>query len=102
HGQTIYFTMSLWDPYDVYLMRARLQVAYPISPADLNHDDRVDAADIALFIPCLTGDRVSYTDILACSPTDLDHDGDVDQTDFAILQRCLSELRMPADPNCAD
>ncbi len=26
-GQIVYFTMSLWDPYDVYLMKARLALA---------------------------------------------------------------------------
>lgn len=100
HGETIYFTMSLWVPYDVYLMRARLTVTNPVSPADLNVDGHVSASDVELFLPCLAGDSVTHADILACSPADFDRDGDVDQSDFATLQRCLGGLAVPADPAC--
>ncbi|HPZ98499.1 MAG TPA: DUF4185 domain-containing protein [Phycisphaerae bacterium] len=101
HGQTLYFTMSLWDPYDVYLMRLRLSVASPPCPADLNVDGRVQAADVAIFDSCLSGDSIPYRDVLTCAAADLDRDGDVDQADFGILQRCLNGLLAP-DPACAD
>jgi hypothetical protein len=101
HGQTLYFTMSLWDPYDVYLLRLRLAVASPTCPADFNLDGRVQAEDMATFASCMSGASVPYRDILTCSPADLDHDGDVDQADFGTLQKCLSGS-MPADPNCSN
>ena len=102
HGQAVYFTMSLWDPYDVYLMRARFNLASPPCPADLNLDDHVDAIDMEAFLPCMSGPTLPYQSLLTCSAADFDHDGDIDQADFAIIQRCLSGPDLPVDPFCTD
>ena len=43
-GETIYFTMSLWGPYDVYLAKATLQLAAGL-PGDFDGDGDVDGQD---------------------------------------------------------
>jgi len=42
-GRTMYFTMSLWGPYDVYLVKATFLTAADFG--DFNQDGIVDAAD---------------------------------------------------------
>jgi hypothetical protein len=101
HGETLYFTMSLWASYDVYLMRVRLNLASRPCPADLNLDGVVDDDDFAMFQPCMSGPSEPYGNLLACAAADLDHDGDVDQADFGLFQRCRSGTA-PAAPDCAD
>lgn len=75
----------------------------PTGAADLNGDDRVDAADLAIFQACSSGPNVPYnTASLPANCTlvpdangriaaDFDTDGDVDQADFGVLQRGLAE-----------
>jgi hypothetical protein len=46
-GESIYFTMSLWDSYDVYLVKASFIT--PSVPGDYNHNDVVDAADYVVW-----------------------------------------------------
>ncbi len=99
HGQTVYFTMSLWQPYDVFLMRLRLKVAEPLSPADLDRDGDVDLDDLAVMQRCLAGRGLAGTDP-ECSHASMDGDGDVDGDDVALLRSCLSGADVPADPNC--
>ena len=43
-GETIYFTMSLWDPYDVYIVKATLEFVSAL-PGDFDSDSDVDGAD---------------------------------------------------------
>jgi hypothetical protein len=43
-GETIYFTMSLWNPYDVYVVKATLEIASPL-PGDFDGDGIVDGND---------------------------------------------------------
>ena len=102
HGQTVYFTMSLYDSYDVYLMRARFNLGSVPCPADQDLDGDVDGSDAGKLLGCMSGAGRPYAEILTCSAADLDHDGDVDQSDFGIFQRCLNEQPVPADPNCAN
>ncbi len=102
HGQNVYFTMSLYSTYDVYLMRARYDLSSIPSPADLDVDGKVANSDAQMFIGCMSEADVPCQDILACSAADLDRDGDVDQSDYGLLQRCYSEALAPADPNCTN
>ena len=46
-GRTIYFTMSLWDTYDVYLVKATFITATDFG--DYNQDGIVDAADYSVY-----------------------------------------------------
>lgn len=71
------------------------------SPADLDSDGDVDAADLNNYLNCATGDRLGPLSAY-CVVADLDADQDVDMDDFAILQRCLSGTNQPAAPDCAD
>lgn len=68
-------------------------------PGDLDGDADVDAADILLFAPCMSGSGVGSGDS-SCQTADFDADGDVDQSDFGLLQRCLSGSTTPANPGC--
>ena len=43
-GETIYFTMSLWDPYDVFIVKATLEFVSAL-PGDFDSDGDVDGAD---------------------------------------------------------
>lgn len=47
-GQTVYFTMSMWHPYDVYLMKATY-ITVPDPPGDFNNDGIVDSADYVVW-----------------------------------------------------
>ncbi len=47
-GETIYFTMSLWNPYDVYLVKATLEIVSPL-PGDFDGDIDVDGTDFLLW-----------------------------------------------------
>jgi hypothetical protein len=75
-GKTLYFTMSLWNPYDVYLAKVTLDLA-PL--ADFNKDGVVDAADLAQW----------QRDFGSSSLSDADGDGDSDGADLLIWQRQL-------------
>jgi hypothetical protein len=46
-GRTMYFTMSLWGPYDVYLVKATFITAADFG--DFNQDGVVDAADYVVW-----------------------------------------------------
>lgn len=102
HGQNVYFTMSLYGTYDVYLMRARYNLSSTPCPADLNLDRHVTGTDAELFRGCMSGTDVAYRDIVRCTAADLDRDGDVDQSDFGLFQRCYSETGQATNPDCAD
>ena len=54
---------------------------------DLDHDDDVDHADLAIFKACARGPALPVGPGPGCDCADLDGDGDADQTDFAIIQR---------------
>jgi hypothetical protein len=75
-GRTLYFTMSLWNPYDVYLAKVTLDVT-PF--ADFNKDGLVSAADLTQW----------QRDFGANDASDADGDGDSDGADFLIWQRQL-------------
>jgi Domain of unknown function (DUF4185) len=44
NGKTLYFTMSLWDPYDVYLAKVTLDIENPLA-GDFDGDGDVDGRD---------------------------------------------------------
>ena len=46
-GRTVYFTMSLWEPYDVYLVKATFITSTDFG--DYNQDGFVDAADYVVW-----------------------------------------------------
>jgi hypothetical protein len=73
-GKTLYFTMSLWNPYDVYLAKVTLGIA---PHADFNSDGLVDAADLTQWRRDFAANRLS----------DADNDGDTDGADFLTWQR---------------
>ncbi len=75
-GKTLYFTMSLWNPYDVYLAKVTLGIA---PHADFNADGLVDAADLTQW----------RRDFGANYLSDADNDGDSDGADFLVWQRQL-------------
>jgi hypothetical protein len=75
-GKTLYFTMSLWNPYDVYLAKVTLGIA---PHADFNSDGLVDSADLTQW----------RRDFGANSLSDADNDGDTDGADFLVWQRQL-------------
>jgi hypothetical protein len=77
-GRTIYFTMSLWNPYDVYLMKATFVTA-PEFAADFDDDGDVDAQDLPAW-------RAAFGNT---SAGDADDDGDTDGADFLAWQRQL-------------
>jgi hypothetical protein len=47
-GRTLYFTMSLWDPYDVYLAKVTLDIEEPLS-GDFDGDGDVDGRDFLIW-----------------------------------------------------
>jgi hypothetical protein len=75
-GKTLYFTMSLWDPYDVYLAKVTLGIA---PHADFNKDGLVDAADLVQWRRDYGSNYLS----------DADGDGDSDGADLLVWQRQL-------------
>jgi hypothetical protein len=48
-GRTVYFTMSLWNPYDVYLAKVTLDIEQPPVPGDFNGDGYVDGRDFLVW-----------------------------------------------------
>ncbi|HOW71093.1 MAG TPA: autotransporter-associated beta strand repeat-containing protein [Phycisphaerae bacterium] len=74
----------------------------PDVPANLDRDGDVDADDLALFRPCMSGDGNPHIGGSTCTQADFDGDNDVDQSDFGILQRCFSGSARPVDPSCAN
>lgn len=70
-------------------------------PGDLNDDRYVDRDDIAIFLSCMTGAEVPFTNP-QCVVADIDTDNDVDQSDFGIMQKCIRGDMVLGDPNCAD
>lgn len=79
NGETIYFTMSLFGPYDVYWMRARLNIP-PCISGDLDRSRSVDLQDLAVLLAHFGATAgASYSD------GDLDADADVDLQDLATL-----------------
>lgn len=86
----------------------------PPAQADFDHDCDVDAADLDMFVECITGPGLPYTaqglppdchvplvgeDRIAA---DFDLDGDVDQADFGVFQRCFSGSDQSAAAGCAN
>jgi len=80
-GKTMYFTMSLWEPYDVYLVRAKLTTA-PEFAADFDGDGDVDAKDLSDW-------RGGFGTASGATVTqgDADRNGVVDGHDFLAWQR---------------
>jgi hypothetical protein len=76
NGKTLYFTMSLWNPYDVYLAKVTLDIV-PQFTADFNDDGRVDAADFTQWRGDFGENHLS----------DADADNDSDGFDFLAWQR---------------
>jgi hypothetical protein len=93
-GTSVYFTMSLWDPYDVYLMKADYRV---VVPPDLDWDGDVDLTDFSVFQGCFNGPNRAPAQA-GCGREDFDGDTDVDMNDFAILQSCFHGPNQP--PAC--
>ena len=77
-GKTLYFTMSLWNPYDVYLAKVTLDIA-PQFSADFTGDGLVSAADLTQW----------RRDFGANYLSDADVGGDSDGDDFLQWQRQL-------------
>jgi hypothetical protein len=48
NGETIYFTMSLWNPYDVYLAKVTLEIE-PSHTGDFDGDGDVDGRDFLVW-----------------------------------------------------
>jgi hypothetical protein len=69
-------------------------------PADFDHDNDVDADDLALFAPCAAGPMMAIPS--GCATFNLDGDADIDQADFGIWQRCYSGAGHPPDPGCTN
>lgn len=76
------------DPLEFVEVRL-CSIGGPTVPGDFDEDCDVDAADVALFIACLTGPDAGELSP-DCADRDLDSDGDVDQSDFGIFQECLT------------
>jgi hypothetical protein len=47
-GRTVYFTMSLWNPYDVYLAKVTLDIESPL-PGDFDGDGDIDGRDFLVW-----------------------------------------------------
>lgn len=62
------------------------------TPGDFNGDGSVDHQDLELFVPCVTGPMIPYSQGIPSGCTipidgaDFDDDGDVDQEDFGLFQ----------------
>jgi hypothetical protein len=71
---------------------------------DLNDDQFVNADDLILWGPCVTGPGIpAVNPTEACQKADVDGDGDVDQDDFGYFQRCFTgSLDIPVDETCVD
>jgi len=93
-GTSVYFTMSLWDSYDVYLMKVDYRV---VVPPDVDSDGDVDLNDFSVFQGCFNGPNRAPARA-GCSREDFDGDTDVDMNDFAILQSCFHGPNQP--PAC--
>lgn len=61
-GRTFYFTMSLWDPYDVYLAKVTLDIAEPVT-GDFNDDEVVDGQDFLVWQRGGSPERLSASDL---------------------------------------
>jgi hypothetical protein len=48
-GRTVYFTMSLWNPYDVYLAKVTLDIEQDLLPGDFDGDGDVDGLDLLVW-----------------------------------------------------
>lgn len=81
-----------------------ITVLRPRVPGDLDDDNDVDGADVAVFSRCMTGAGIVAVPEgcggQATNIADLDGDGDADQDDFGIMQRCISGSYLPVDPAC--
>ncbi len=65
-----------------------LTVQTPAILGDVNDDNAVDIADVAMFQDCQTGPFIVIENP-NCAMADLDADSDVDFADFAVLQRMI-------------
>lgn len=48
-GRTVYFTMSLWNPYDVYLAKVTLDIEEDSIPGDFDGNGVVDGRDLLVW-----------------------------------------------------
>jgi Domain of unknown function (DUF4185) len=79
-GRTVYFTMSLWNPYDVYVVKATfVTTAEAEQGADFNGDGRVDGDDLARW----------RTEFGQSDRADANRDGATDGADFLTWQQQL-------------
>jgi len=91
-GETLYFTMSLWNPYDVYLAKVTLNsIPSATLPGDFNQDGAVDAADLLEWRGGF-GASGNATSLQG----DADGDQDVDGADFLAWQQQLGGAAMLA------
>jgi hypothetical protein len=81
-------------------MLAALDAVHALCPGDFNFDAHVDAADFAMFVPCVTGPAI-HAIAPGCEDRDIDHDGDVDQDDFGRFPRCFTGSTHFVMPRCA-
>ncbi|HOW70926.1 MAG TPA: lamin tail domain-containing protein [Phycisphaerae bacterium] len=58
------------------------------SACEATGDQRIDAADLDVFVGCVTGPALGPP-AASCGFADLDQDGDVDQVDFGLFQNCF-------------
>ena len=61
---------------------------FPVVPGDADGDGAITLHDHAVFVDCISGERVGPPD--GCSSLDSDVDGDIDLKDFASFQRLFS------------
>jgi hypothetical protein len=80
-GRTIYFTMSLWGPYDVYLVKATFATASDFG--DYNGDGAVNTADYSVW-----RDTLGSTSNLVA---DGNGNGTVDAGDYQVWRRNLGQ-----------
>jgi hypothetical protein len=83
-GRSIYFTMSLWNTYDVYLAKADLSITAdpPFMVADANGDGRVDVTDLGILASNFNDGPPDPT---GRTGGDFNRDGFVNVTDLGIL-----------------
>ncbi|MBN1489957.1 MAG: DUF4185 domain-containing protein [Phycisphaerae bacterium] len=91
-GQSVYFTMSRWFSYDVYLMKTDFRL---VAPADFDRDGDVDLADFANFQGAFNGPNRPCNGQPSCARVDFDGDGDVDLADFGTFQSCFNGPNRP-------